>query len=51
MAENHDIESNNNAHRHTRRTILGAAAAVGMLVPATPRWPRGRASASRPAPP
>jgi len=36
IAENHDVESHNNAHRHTRRAILGAAATVGMLVPAAP---------------
>jgi hypothetical protein len=36
MAENRDIDNHGNARRHTRRAILGAAAAVGALVPAAP---------------
>ena len=50
MAENHDIESRNNAHRHTRRAILGVAATVGMLVPAAPAL-AARNSGRRPARP
>jgi hypothetical protein len=36
MAENRDIDNHGSARRHTRRAILGAAAAVGALVPAAP---------------
>jgi hypothetical protein len=36
MAENRDIDNHGSARRHTRRAILAAAAAVGVLVPAAP---------------
>jgi hypothetical protein len=54
MAEGHDIEGPGNAHRHSRRSVLGAAAAVGMLAPAAPavlaaRGDRQPAGERRPA--
>jgi hypothetical protein len=36
MAEGHDIEGPGNMRWRSRRSVLGAAAAVGMLVPAAP---------------
>jgi hypothetical protein len=33
MAEEHDIEGTGSGHRHSRRVILGAAAAIGVLAP------------------
>ena len=51
MAESHDIESHDNAHGHTRRAILGAAAAVGMLAPAALAARTGERQPGRPARP
>lgn len=48
MAEGHDIEGPGNAHRHSRRAILGAAAAVGMLAPAAPAVLAARAGERQP---
>lgn len=52
MTQGHGAEGYDSAHRYTRRAVLGAVAAVGMLAPAAPavlaarpgeRPPRGRA--------
>jgi len=51
MAENHGTDSNSNFRAHTRRAVLGAAAAVGVLVPAAPALAarKGEHQPARPA--
>lgn len=48
MAEGHDIEGPGKAHRPSRRVILGAAAAAGMLAPAAPAVLAARAGERQP---
>lgn len=50
MAEGHDIEGQGNTGRPSRRSVLGVAAAVGMLVPAAPAAVALAARTGRPQP-